>query len=192
MAYGTDPATTKTLIATEGDVASHGVVIIRTIETELVPSIMAAARDSLESSPRKLSKLDEPDLDDLVQSLRKAATKSAKELSKLYTRILSKIGNEDIMELEKDLEGVDQLFRWQRIAKVAEPASAILVEHGFPPIELAGPEDVADGFRVELEEKWQPAFARFRDAVRKSAEAARTQDSVPSEPERRKKKGGRR
>jgi len=187
MAYGTHPATSKVLVETESDVARHGVVIIRTIETELVPSVMAAARDSLESSPRKLAKLGEEELDDLVQSLRKAATKSAKDLTKLYTRVLSKLGSEDILELEKDLEGVDQLFRWQRIAKATEPVSEILVDRGFSPLELSGPEDVAENLKLELEEKWRPAFSRFSEAVKLAAESRREQELEPSTADRKKK-----
>jgi len=191
MDYSTDLSSSKVLVETEGDIARHGIVIIRTIETDLVPSIMAAARDSLESSPRKLGKLGEEDLDDLVQSLRKAASKSVKELTRLYTRVLSKVGNEDLLELEADLEGVDQLFRWQRIAKAIEPVDAILVEHGFSPLELSGPEDVAENLRFELEEKWEPAFSRFSEAVRIAAENIRKQESGAPPPDRKRKKGTR-
>jgi hypothetical protein len=192
MAYGTDPTTSKALVETESDVARHGVVIIRTIETELVPSIMAASRDSLESSPRKLAKLGEDELDDLVQSLRKAATRSTKELTKLYTRVLSKLGNEDLLELERDLEGVDQLFRWPRIAKAAEPVSEMLVERGFSPLELSGPEDVAENLKLELEEKWRPAFSRFSEAVKLAADDLRKQELDSSAIDRKRKKGSRR
>jgi hypothetical protein len=192
MAYGTDPTTSKALVETESDVARHGVVIIRTIETELVPSIMAASRDSLESSPRKLAKLGEDELDDLVQSLRKAATRSTKELTKLYTRVLSKLGNEDLLELERDLEGVDQLFRWPRIAKAAEPVSEMLVERGFSPLELSGPEDVAENLKLELEEKWRPAFSRFSQAVKLAADDLRKQELDSSAIDRKRKKGSRR
>ena len=177
MPDGINPALTKTLVEAEGDVARHGVVIIRTIETELVPSIMAAARDSIESSPRKLSKLSEEDLDDLVESLRKSATKEAKNLRKLYTRILAKLGNEDIVELEQDLEGIGQLFKWSRISEVTRPVNDILEGQGFPPIELAGPADVADNLAVELDEKWQAAFSRFSDAVSKLAQETKKEES---------------
>ena len=177
MPDGINPALTKTLVEAEGDVARHGVVIIRTIETELVPSIMAAARDSIESSPRKLSKLSEEDLDDLVESLRKSATKEAKNLRKLYTRILAKLGNEDIVELEQDLEGIGQLFKWSRISEVTRPVNDILEGQGFPPIELAGPADVADNLAVELDEKWQAAFSRFSDAVSKLAQETKEEES---------------
>ncbi len=189
MADRRDPATSKTLVETESDVARHGIVIIRTIETELVPAMMAASRDSLESSPRKLARLDEDELDDLVQTLRKAAMKSAKELTKLYTRVLAKLGNEDLLELEKDLEGVDQLFRWDRIAMAAEPVNVILTERGFSRLELSGPEEVADSLRLELEEKWQPAFSRFSDAVRAAADDLRNLEAESPTPDRKRKKG---
>ena len=178
MAYDADPATVKALVEAEGDVARHGVVIIRTIETELVPSVMAAVRDSLESSPRRLSQLKEDDLDDLVHTLRKAASKSSKELSKLYTRVLSKLGNEDLVELEKDLEGVDQLFRWQRIEKAIEPVNEILSERGFSPLALSGPEDIADSLKPQLEEKFQPSFVRFSEVVRRAVKEIRNEEAV--------------
>ncbi len=188
MPDGTDPALTKSLVEAEGDVARHGIVIIRTIETDLVPTIMAAARDSVESSPRKLAKLSEDDLDNLMQSLRKAATKSVKDLSKLYTRVLSKLGNEDINELERDLEGIDQLFKWQRIEQAVEPVNAVLAEHGFPQLVLNGPVDVADNLAMELDEKWEGAFSRFSEAVRSLAEEARAKDSAPPPSGRKKRR----
>ena len=187
MPDGIDPALTKTLVEAEGDVARHGVVILRTIETELVPAIMAEARDSIESSPRKLSKLSEEELDDLVDSLRKSATKAAKDLRKLYTRVLTKLGNEDMVELEQDLEGIGQLFKWSRIASVAEPVNEILEEKGFPPIELSGPADVADNLAVELEEKWQGAFSRFSDAVTLLAQENRKAESSEPVPAKKRK-----
>ncbi len=192
MPYGNDAALTKTLVEAEGDVARHGIVIIRTIETDLVPSIMAAARDAIESSPRTLAKLSEDDLDGLMQSLRKAATKSAKELSKLYTRVLKRLGNEDIIELERDLEGIDQLFKWQRIQQAIEPANAVLEEHGFPPLVLNGPDDVADNLALELDEKWEAAFSRFAEAASRMAEEARSKESQPrpSGRKKRRREGG--
>jgi hypothetical protein len=187
MPDGIDPALTKTLVEAEGDVARHGVVIIRTIETELVPAIMAEARNSIESSPRKLSKLSEEELDDLMDSLRRTATKAAKDLRKLYTRILAKLGNEDMIELEQDLEGIGQLFKWSRIAEVAGPVNATLEEHGFPQIELSGPADVADNLAVELEEKWQGAFSRFSDAVTRLAQETRKAESSEPVPVKKRK-----
>ncbi len=187
MPDGIDPALAKGLIESEGDVARHGVVIIRTIETELAPAIMAAARNSIESTPRRLSKLSEDDLDDLMQSLRKAATKSAKDLRKLYTRVLSKLGNEDILELEKDLEGIGELIGWKRISEAAEPVNIILEQHGFQRTSLAGPEDVADNLAVELNEKWKASFSRFRGAVTSLAEEIRKEESAPTTTTKRKK-----
>jgi hypothetical protein len=188
MAYRTDPVATKDLVEAEGDVARHGIVIIRTIETELAPSIMTAARDSLESSGRKLSRLSEEELDDLVQSLRKAAVRSARELTKLYTRVLSKLGSTDPIELEKDLEGVDELFSWSRISKAIEPVNSILTERGFSALELSGPDDVSEIFKLELEEKWRPAFLRFSQAVSLAAQRARAEESEPPREARRPKK----
>ena len=192
MPDGIDPALTKALVEAEGDVARHGVVIIRTIETELVPSIMAAARISIESSPRRLSKLSDEELDALVQSLRKSATRSAKDLRKLYTRVLSKLGNEDIIELEKDLEGIGELFGWKRISESANPVNELLEEQGFPRIDLSGPEDIADNLAVELNEKWRGAFTRFSDAVTRLAQEIRSEESRPPSPvkKKREKRGG--
>jgi len=188
MAYGMDPVTAKGLVEAEGDVARHGVVIIRTLETDLAPSIMAAARDSMESSPRRLARLTEEDLDELVQTIRKASLKSARELTKLYTRVLSRLGKKDVIELERDLEGVDQLFKWPRIAEAVGPVSTILVEHGFSPAELSGPDEVSEGLSLELEGKWRPAFARFSTAVRAAAVRARAEAAGTQKQPRRAKK----
>lgn len=188
MPEGVDPSLRKTLVEAEGDVARHGVVIIRTIETDLVPAIMAAARDSLESAPRKLAKLSEEDLDDLMHSVRKAAAKSTRDLTRLYTRLLSKLATEDMLDLEKDLEGVDQLFKWGRIAESVESVNAILEEHGFPRLGLDGPADVADGLSLELDDKWQPAFLRFSDAVQRITQEIRSQETQQSSGRKRKKR----
>jgi len=190
MSYGLAPATTKALVEAEADIARHGVVIIRTLETELAPSIMAAARDSLEGSPKKLAEMKDDELDELIRAIRKSAARSTRELSRLYTRLIAKLGNLDILDLEKDLEGIDQLFKWQRINNATEPVSAILEERGFSPIELAGPEDVADNLKVELEDKWRSAFSRFEEAVHRAAEELKEQE--PSKPPRRKKTGEKR
>ncbi len=190
MPDGIDPALAKDLVEAEADVARHGIVIIRTVETELVPSIMAAARDSIESSPKRLSKLSDDELDDLMRRLRKSAAKATKELSKVYTRVLAKIGNEDILELEKDLEGIGALVGWKRISEVAGPVNEILEKQGFPRIDLSGPEDVADNLAVELNEKWKGAYSRFRDAVSRLTAEMKSQESIPAEPAKRKRQKG--
>lgn len=172
-----DPALLRDLTEAKAALARHGIVIIRTIETDLEPAIMADAKDSIESSPRKLAQLKDEELDGLIQDLRNATMKSAKELASLYTRLLARLGTEHIGELVNELEGIDQLFKWSRIEKAAEPVNVILVERGFRPILLEGPEDVSDSLKVELEEKWNSAFVRFRLIAEQSAEEMRRMDS---------------
>jgi hypothetical protein len=139
--------------------------------------MMAAANESLASSPRKLAQLKDEDLDRFMEVLRKASMKAVKELSDLYTRLLSKLGTERIVELLKELEGIDQLFKWGRIEKSVEAVNEILSEKGFKPIEIAGPEDLSDAFKMELEEKWNSAFARFKLLAEQAAEEIGRQDA---------------
>jgi len=190
MSTTLDPGLLRDLTEAKAALARHGIVIIRTIETELEPAIMAEARDSVASSPRKLAKLKEDELDRFMEDLRKASMKSARELASLYTRLLAKLGTEYLGELVKELEGIDQLFKWSRIEKAAEPVNEILVENGFRKIELGNPEDLSDAFKVELEEKWNSAFVRFRLIAEQAVEEMKRQDanerSAP-ESERRKR-----
>ena len=185
-----DPGLLRDLTEAKAALARHGIVIIRTIETELEPAIMAEAKDSVASSPRKLVKLKEDELDRFMEDLRKASMKSAKELASLYTRLLAKLGTEYLGELVKELEGIDQLFKWSRIEKAVEPVNEILVENGFRKVQLGNPEDLSDAFKVELEEKWNSAFVRFRLIAEQAVEEMKRQDaserSAP-EPEKRKR-----
>jgi hypothetical protein len=185
-----DPGLLRDLTEAKAALARHGIVIIRTIETELEPAIMAEAKDSVASSPRKLVKLKEDELDRFMEDLRKASMKSAKELASLYTRLLAKLGMEYLGDLVKELEGIDQLFKWSRIEKAVEPVNEILVENGFGKVQLGNPEDLSDAFKVELEEKWNSAFVRFRLIAEQAVEEMKRQDaserSAP-EPERRKR-----
>lgn len=66
-----DPGLLRDLTEAKAALARHGIVIIRTIETELEPAIMAEAKDSVASSPRKLVKLKEDELDRFMEDLRK-------------------------------------------------------------------------------------------------------------------------
>jgi len=177
MSTTLDPGLLRDLKEAKAALARHGIVIIRTIETELEPAIMAEAKDSVVSSPRKLAKLKEDELDRLMADLRKASMKSAKELASLYTRLLGKLGTEYLGELVKELEGIDQLFKWSRIEKAAEPVNDILVENGFRKVQLGNPEDLSDAFKVELEEKWNSAFARFRLIAEQAVEEMKRQDA---------------
>ena len=184
-----DPGLLRDLTEAKAALARHGIVIIRTIETELEPAIMAEAKDSVASSPRKLAKLKEDELDRFMEDLRKASMKSAKELASLYTRLLAKLGMEYLGELVKELEGIDQLFKWSRIEKAVEPVNEILVENGFRKVQLGNPEDLSDAFKVELEEKWNSAFVRFRLIAEQAVEEMKRQDaSERSAPESEKRK----
>jgi hypothetical protein len=177
MSTTLDPGLLRDLKEAKAALTRHGIVIIRTIETELEPAIMAEARDSVASSPRKLAKLKEDELDRFMEDLRKASMKSAKELASLYTRLLAKLGTEHLGDLVKELEGMDQLFKWSRIEKAAEPVNEILVENGFRKIQLGNPEDLNDAFKVELEEKWNSAFVRFRLIAEQAVEEMKRQDA---------------
>jgi hypothetical protein len=193
MSNTLDPGLLRDLMEAKAALARHGIVIIRTIEAELEPAIMEEAKDSVESSPRKLAKLKEDELDRFMEDLRKASMKSAKELASLYTRLLAKLGTEYLGELVKELEGIDQLFKWSRIEKAVEPVNEILVENGFRGVQLGNPEDLSDAFKVELEEKWNSAFVRFRLIADQAAEEMKRQDaSEISSPESGKRKRPRR
>ena len=177
MPYTLSPGLLRDLTEAKAALARHGIVIIRTIETELEPAMMAEAKDSLAASPRKLAQLKDEDLDRFMEGLRKTSMKAVKELSDLNTRLLSKLGTEHIVELSKELEGIDQLFKWGRIEKSVESVNEMLSEKGFRPIDIAGPEDLSDAFKVELEEKWNSAFARFKLLAEQAAEEIGRQDA---------------
>lgn len=152
-------------------VARHGIVIIRTIETELEPTIIAGAKSSMASSPRRLAKIPDNELDKFTNGLRRLAMRSCSELADLYTRLLTKLGSEDLEELKGELDGIGALFTWRRISKATEQVDMRLAEKGFAPVGLRGPDDISDNLRIELEEKWPEAFGRFRELVgRASAE----------------------
>ena len=177
MAYSLDPGLLRDLVEAKAAVARHGIVIIRTIETELEPALMAEAKSSMASSPRKLAQLDEDELDKFTDSLRKAAMKSAGELKELHIRLLAKLGTEYIGDLVKELEGIGELFRWVRISKTIEPVNQKLADKGFAPIELSGPEAISESFAVELQEKWPPAFERFKALADEAAKRIAEQEA---------------
>ena len=95
---------------------------------------------------------------------------SSRDLADLYIRLLGKLGTEYVGDLAKELEGIGQLFKWNRISQAAKPVDDILEREGFGRIDLRGPGDVSDGFRLELEEKWTPAFLRFEALVARTAD----------------------
>jgi hypothetical protein len=169
MAGTIDPGLVRDLQDAKGALARHGVVIIRAIETDLEPAMMIEAKSSIASASDRLKGLDEDELDRLIGELHKISTDSVDELSKLYVRLLAKLGEAEIGELAKDLEGIGQLFTWDRIARSAAPLNSRLEEAGFPPIDLKGPENISGGFAVELDERWPHAFARFKSLIEEAA-----------------------
>ena len=176
MSYSLDPVLLKDLTEAKAALARHGIVIIRGVETDLEPAIMAEVKDSMASSPRKLAQQKDEELDRYAESMRKAAMGSAYELKDLYTRLLAKLGTEFLGELVKELEGIDQLFKWERISRSVQPVNDLLESKGFRPIELTGPEALSDAFKVELEERWEAAFTRFKLLAEQVAEEIERQE----------------
>jgi len=183
-----DPVVVKELRESKAALARHGIVILRTVERELEPAIMVAVRDSVASSPRRLGEMEDKELDSFLTKARKAAMKSCKELSELHTHLLGKLGIEYIADLVKELDGIGQLFKWERISKTVDSVNRLLEKEGFQPITLAGPAVVSEAFAVELEEKWPAAFRRFKDLAERVAEdlirSGGLKESTP--PEKRK------
>lgn len=177
MKYVINPGLMRDLTEAKAALARHGIVIIRTVETELAPFMVAEARASMEASPRRLARLEEEELDRFVEKVGKASMKSVAELKDLYVRLLARLGTEYLGDLVKDLEGMDQLFKWQRITKAADAVNALLEEKGFEPISMAGPEEISPAFKMELEEKWDSAFVRFKLLAEQAAEEMRRQDA---------------
>ncbi len=177
MSYSIDPVLLKDLTEAKAALARHGIVIIRGVETDLEPAIMAEVKDSMASSPKRLAQLKDAELDRYSEALRKAAMGSAHELRDLYTRLLAKLGTEFPVELVKELEGIDQLFKWERISRSVQPVNDILVGKGFSPVELSGPEALSDAFKVELEERWETAFTRFKLLAEQVSEDIKRQEA---------------
>ena len=175
--YRLEPQLLKDLVEAKADLARHGIVIVRAVETELEPAIMTSVRDVMSSSPKLLSSLREEELDEFLGKVRKTAMGSAMELRDLYVRLLSKLGTEFVGDLAKDLEGIGQLFKWSRIQKTTEEVSRLLEKKGFGSVVLAGPGDVSEAFKMELDEKWTAAFERFRALVIQAANEISRQDA---------------
>ncbi len=192
MAGVLDPVLHKELGEAKAALARHGIVIMRGVETELEPAIMVAVRDSLASSPGKLKGMSDDQLDKFMDKVRGAAAKSAKELSLLHTHLLAKLGTEYIADLVDELDGIDQLFRWERIAKASGPVDELLKDKGFRPVSIPGPREVSDAFAVELEEKWPSAFKRFRSLAEDAAKVLREEGERDkrAEPKPAKRKKG--
>ena len=168
MMESLDPGLMRDLTEAKADLARHGIVIVRTLETELTPAIVSGAKSSMASSPKSMSKMDEWQLDAYLEKLRKASEKSSGQLRDLYVRLLAKLGSGDLEELSKELDGIEQLIKWERIAKAVDPVNEKLTEKGFGPVELASPEDLSESLKVELEQKWPASFDRFKTLVREA------------------------
>lgn len=188
MAGLLDPVLHKDLGEAKAALARHGIVILRGVERELEPAIMVAVRDSLASSPGKLRAMSDEDLDDFMEKTRRAVVKAAKDLSEMHTHMLAKLGTEYIGDLVNELEGIDQLFKWHRVVRVAEPADAMLKERGFRPVSLSGPSDVSEAFALELEEKWPAAYERFRSLAETAAEVLGEEGRPPKTAAAQRKK----
>ena len=192
MALALDPGLMRDLTEAKGALARHGVVIIRALETDLEPALMAAAKSVMAASPGKLNKMDDDELDRLTGMLRKTSLKSAEDLRELYVRLMARLGTDDIEELSKELEGIGQLFTWERILKTAGPVGDRLVEAGFGPIELEGPSALSEAFELELVDRWPPAFDRFRalvdEAARQMHEREKAAESPPVRKQSKKRK----
>lgn len=187
-----DPLLRKELGEAKAALARHGIVIMRGVETELEPAIMVAVRDSLASSPGRLKAMSDKDLDAFMEKARASVAKSADELSALHTHLLAKLGTEFIADLVHELDGIDQLFRWERIARVAEPVDALLRDRGFRKVSISGPGDVSEAFAVELEEKWPAALKRFRALAEQAAKTLKEEEGSAKPTERRPKKSRKR
>lgn len=190
MSAQLDPALERDLTEARSDVARHGIVIIRGIETELAPALVSEARRSMASSPRKLAQMDDEELDRYTEKVRKAAMKAAGDLAGLYTRLLAKLGAERVDVLAKEIEGIGQLMTWDRIAQSAEAVNDHLAEKGFGKIQLEGPEALSDAFEVELEEKWPRAFKRLEALVHEGARLLAQEGAAEPRAQMRRKRNG--
>lgn len=175
-----DPILVKNLRDAKAALARHGIVILRTIQSELEPAILVKVRDSMASSQGRLNRMSDEDLDEFMGEVRKAATKAATELAALHTHLLTKLGSEYVVDLVKELDGINQLFSWERIAKVTDPVSVLLVSKGFDRIELDGPQEVSDAFAVELTEKWPRSFDRFKVLADETASKIKDMGAKPA------------
>ena len=164
-----DPGLQRDLTEAKADLARHGIVILRAVEKELVPAIISRVKASMASSPKSMAKIDEDQLDEYLEKLRRTSEKSTQQLRDLYVRLLAKLGGEQLGELVKELDGIEQLIKWERIAKTVEPVNERLAEKGFGPIYLAGPYDVSESLAIELDQKWPSSFDRFKALIRGAA-----------------------
>ncbi len=189
MERSIDPRQYKELVESKAALARHGIVIIRSIETDLEPAIMSAARDSMASSPNVLSEMDDEQLDEFMEGLRKTAMKSTKDLRGLYTRLLAQLGTEYLGDLVKELDGIGGLFTWERVVKSAEPVNKRLSKAGFQPLRLTRAEAVSESFAVELNERWPAAFDRFKRLASEATKHLESEKRVAAPKTKPRKKG---
>ena len=176
MAVSLNPGLLRDLIEAKGAVARHGIVLMRSIENDLAPAMVAEARDSIASSPRKLSQMTESELDKYIQKIRKKAMKAAEELADMYKRLLTRLGTEDLVELQKDLEGIGQLYTWDRVSRSVDEVNTVLSEKGFAKVDLDDPTVLSEEFSIELNERWPAAFARFSKLAKEASEELQRQE----------------
>jgi len=190
-----DPGLLRDLTEAKADLARHGIVIVRTIETDLEPAIIAQVKNLMASSPKRMAQMDEDELDSFLDKLRKTTERSAKQLKDLYIRLLSKLGTEFLGDLAKELDGIEQLIKWERIAKAVDPVNEKLAEKGFGPIELLGAESISESFQMELDQKWPASFERFKVLVQEAVsqmernEREEEERSAPRKTKKASKKG---
>jgi hypothetical protein len=169
MAEILDSILRKDVAEAKAALARHGIVIIRQLETDLEPAIIAEAKNSIVSSPEVLSGMSDEELDKLMEGLRKVAMRSTKELVTLHTRLLAQLGTEGLGDLVKELDGIGRLFTWERVSKTVDPVNRRLTKAGFDAIRLSGAETVSDAFALELNERWPAAFSRFSILAKEAA-----------------------
>lgn len=190
-----DAVLRKDLAEAKAAVARHGIVLVRAIEKDLVPAMMAAVRDSLSSSPERLEEMDEKELDRVVDDLRKTATKEALGLRDMLVRVLADIGVQDPRELAGTVDGSAQLFGWDRIARTGERVSEKLVKRGFQPMRFPGPGDVSESFEIELVERWPAAMKTLKDiavSLSKSPPVGESEKAAATRPKRKSGRGRKR
>ena len=187
MGVSLDPGLIRDLIEAKAAVARHGIVLIRSIENDLAPAIVSEARDSMAASPRKLSQMTEGELDKYLLRLRKKAMRTSDDLAELYKRLLSRLGTDKMIDLQKDLEGIGQLYSWERIAKSVEEVNPILTERGFGRIDLGDPSSLSEELAIELQQKWPVAFGRFSKLAKEASDELQREDEVAERPPKGKK-----
>ena len=123
--------------------------------------------------------MDESELDRYMLRIRKRALKSSEQLAEIYKRLLTRLGTENIIDLQKDLEGIGELFTWGRIEQAAKEVDAVLEERGFSRADMGSANALSDDFQIELEERWPAAYKRFRAISGEAAEQLREREEGP-------------